>query len=84
MPNATTKTVRTTSKKAVNLGIRDDLLREARAAGINLSHTLELALETTLRDRRRILWRRDNAEALAAYGRHVDRDGLFVARLRVG
>ena len=69
-------------KKPANVSIRADLLLEARELGVNLSRTLEFALEQAIREKRRERWLDENREALDAYGRHVERDGLFADRLR--
>jgi antitoxin CcdA len=67
----------TTAKKAANLSVRADLLEEARAYKINLSQTLEAALQVELKKRREDEWREQNKEAIAAYGRFVEKHGLF-------
>lgn len=67
---------RSSAKKATNLSIREDLLTEARAAGINLSQTLEIALETAVRASREARWRKENAEAFAAYNGLIEAEGL--------
>lgn len=64
-------------KKAANLSIRADLLEEARAYKINLSQTFETALTAELKKHREDEWREQNREAIAAYGRFVEKHGLF-------
>lgn len=70
------------TKKPANVSVRADLLAEARELGLNLSRTLEVALEQAIRESRRQRWLDENREALEAYGRHVERDGLFADRFR--
>lgn len=70
-------------KKPTNVSIRADLLAEAKARRINLSATLEAALEDAFRESRQAAWQEQNREAIAAYGRHVERDGLFADRVRL-
>ena len=65
------------SKKAVNVSIRAELLEAARFEDINLSATLEAALVDQLRIRRRDKWRSENAAAIEAYNRDVDETGSF-------
>ena len=72
----------TPAKKAANLTVRADLLEEARARKINLSHTLEVALGAELKRQREAEWLEQNKEAIEAYNRHVERDGLFSDRFR--
>lgn len=65
------------SKKAVNLSVDAALLREAREQDINLSATLERALEVAVRQQRRERWRAENRSAIAAYNEQVDAHGAF-------
>ena len=69
-------------KKATNLSIRTDLLEDARALDINLSRELETHLESVIRQRRAEQWKRDNREAIEAYNRHIERDGLWSDEFR--
>ena len=69
-------------KKAVNLIVCDDLLEEARARKINLSHTLEVALAAELKRQREAEWLEQNKEGIAAYGRFVEKHGVFSDRFR--
>jgi antitoxin CcdA len=69
-------------KKAANLTVRADLLEEARAYKINLSQTLEAALAVELKKRREATWLKENEGAIAAYNRHVEKNGLFSDRFR--
>ncbi len=65
------------AKKAVNVSIQSELLDAARAEDINLSATLERALEDQLRFRKRDRWRTENEVAIRAYNRDVDENGSF-------
>lgn len=76
-------TTATLNKKPTNVSIRADLLAEAKARRINLSATLEAALEAVLRTSRQEAWQAENREAMAAYDKHVERDGLFADRVRL-
>ncbi len=70
------------SKKAVNLSVDAALLREAREQDINLSATLERALEVAVRQQRRERWRAENRSAIAAYNEQIDAQGTFGDTLR--
>ncbi|MDP2135622.1 MAG: type II toxin-antitoxin system CcdA family antitoxin [Sulfuritalea sp.] len=72
----------TPAKKAANLTVRADLLEEARARKINLSHTLEVALAAELKKQREAEWLEQNKEGIAAYGRFVEKHGVFSDRFR--
>jgi antitoxin CcdA len=71
-----------TAKKAANLSIRADLLEEARAYKINLSQTLEAALQVELKKEKERLWLEENQAAIDAYNREVAEHGLFSDRFR--
>ena len=70
------------AKKATNLSIRTDLLEQARALDVNLSFELEKHLVQVIRQRRAEQWLRDNREAIEAYNRHIERDGIWSDGLR--
>lgn len=65
------------SKKATNLSINSDLLSRARKLKINLSATLEHALETELRRAERDNWLKDNKKAIGELNELADKNGLF-------
>lgn len=69
-------------KKPTNLSINNDLLSKARELNINLSATLEEALTEQLKQKRRELWRKQNAKAIQAYNRFVEKQGVFSDELR--
>lgn len=71
------------TKKAANLSIRADLLEEARAYKINLSQTLEAALQAELKKEKERRWLEENRAAIDAYNRHIERDGLWSDGLRL-
>jgi antitoxin CcdA len=70
------------SKKAVNLSIRADLIEEARECKINLSQTLEVALATELKKEKERRWLEENQPAIEAYSRFVEKHGLLSDRYR--
>lgn len=65
------------SKKATNLSINSDLLSKARKLNINLSATLEHALEKELRLAERDSWLNDNENAIRALNKLAEKNGLF-------
>ncbi len=76
------RTIASAAKRATNVSVRADLLAAARAAGLNLSATLERALREQLAESRRAEWREQNREAIAAYNDHVETHGTFADDLR--
>ncbi len=69
-------------KKAVNLSVNADLLRQAREVGVKLSQVFERALEQETGTLRRARWLEDNADAIKAYNEHIAQDGTFSDELR--
>jgi len=63
-------------KRAANVSINQGLLDAAKALDINLSATLERALELEVRARKREHWLEENREAISAYNARIERDGL--------
>ena len=63
-------------KRATNVSINQGLLEAAKALEINLSATLERALDAEVRARKRAKWLEENREAIAAYNARIERDGL--------
>jgi len=69
-------------KKPANLSLNSDLLRKARELNINLSATPEKALTEQHKQKRRELWRQQNAKAIKVYNRFVKAHGVFSDELR--
>ena len=69
-------------KKPTNLSLNSDLLRQARDLGINLSQTLERCLAQKLLDEKQRAWREENREAIDAYNRRIEDQGVFSNDLR--
>jgi len=70
------------SKKPTNLSINSDLLQKAKALHINLSKALEQRLVEMLLEEKRREWREENREAIDAYNRRIETDGVFSDGLR--
>ena len=70
-------------KRATNVSINQGLLEDAKALDINLSATLERALEAEVRARRRERWLEENREAIEAYNARIERDGMLSDYVRV-
>ena len=65
------------AKKPTNLSVNSDLLAKARALKINLSATLEQALESQLAQAEAAKWAEENKAAIQAYNDFVDENGCF-------
>ena len=70
------------TKKAANLTVRADLLEEARTYRINLSQTLETALQAELKKEKERRWLEENRAAIDAYNRELAEHGLWSDGLR--
>lgn len=69
-------------KKPTNVSINSELLMDARKFGLNLSAELEERLIETLRRRRAEQWLRDNREAIQAYNKFVEENGIWSDEFR--
>ncbi|MED5610915.1 MULTISPECIES: type II toxin-antitoxin system CcdA family antitoxin [Pseudomonas] len=69
-------------KKATNLSLNSDLLKQARELDVNLSAVLEEALAEVVRERLQARWLEQNREAIDAYNQHVEDAGVFGDDLR--
>ncbi|AMK77877.1 MULTISPECIES: type II toxin-antitoxin system CcdA family antitoxin [Methylomonas] len=72
----------TSDKKATNLSISAELLRQAKDYKINLSATLEQALTEIVKQKQRQQWLQDNQQAIAQYNQRVEECGSFSDGLR--
>ena len=69
-------------KKPTNLSVNSDLLAKARKKNINLSATLEHALESELRKTERDDWLINNKKAIDSLNELAEQNGLFSDRYR--
>jgi antitoxin CcdA len=69
-------------KKATNLSINSDLLRQAKDCRINISQALELRLAELLREEKSRSWKEENQEAIEDYNRRIEAHGTFSDDLR--
>lgn len=70
------------AKKACNVSINEDLLRQAKALGINLSQALEEEVVRRVREAKAAEWREENRAAIDAYNNHFEKHGLWSDGLR--
>lgn len=67
----------TMAKKATNLSVDPELLKQARALDLNLSEIFERSLSEAIREKQRDKWLTDNKESIEAHNRYVERYGVF-------
>ena len=64
-------------KKATNVSVNSDLLRQAKECHVNLSQTLEKSLVEIVRQEKRKLWLKKNKQAINDYNCRVAAKGVF-------
>lgn len=64
-------------KAATNLSLPADLVRRARALGLNLSQIVEAALAAAVREAEQRRWLAENERAIDQYNAFVERHGAF-------
>lgn len=69
-------------RKATNISLDAELLKEARLLGINISRTAELGLREAVARQRAILWKQKNRPALEASNSYVEEHGIPLASYR--
>ena len=69
-------------KKATNLSLNSDLLKQARELDVNLSAVLEEALADVVKERLSQRWLEQNRAAIEAYNQHVEEADVFSDGLR--
>ncbi len=69
-------------RRGTNLTIDPLLVSEGKAAGLNLSKIAEDAIRLALRSKQQEQWLKENAEAIAAYNRRIEEQGMFSEGLR--
>lgn len=66
-----------TIKKATNLSINNELLKQAKELNINLSKTLEEKLIELIHEKQAQQWLEENQSAIKAYNTRIESDGMF-------
>jgi antitoxin CcdA len=70
-------------KTTIRLGINSDLLRQAKALNIKFSQVAELAITDAVRKAKSQKWREENRDAIAAYNRRIEKEGLALEEYRM-
>jgi antitoxin CcdA len=77
-----TVTPTVTRKKAMNVSIDQNLIAEAKTAGLNVSGILDRALRAELKAHREAAWRAENKEAIESMNAYVEAHGLPLEKYR--
>jgi antitoxin CcdA len=71
------------NRRATSLTLDAAMLDEAKTLGLNISRAAEAGLAAELKKARTEAWKRENAEAIAAYNQYIEENGLPLAEYRV-
>jgi len=69
-------------KRATNLSINSDLLQKAKSYNINLSKSFETYLNELVKKREEEKWKEENLQAIEAFNKRVEKQGVFSDGLR--
>ncbi|MEI6803898.1 MAG: type II toxin-antitoxin system CcdA family antitoxin [Burkholderiales bacterium] len=69
-------------KKATNLSLNSKVLEAARAMGINISQTVDTLLAGEIQRRYWEQWNEENKDAIDAYNKRIESEGLPLDRYR--
>ena len=69
-------------KKATNLSINSDLLKKAKSYNINLSKNFEIYLNGLVKEKEEKKWKEENLQAIDAFNKRVESQGVFSDSLR--
>ena len=69
-------------KRRTNLTLNEDLVRAAKEMGMNISGIAEDALAAAVRERAKLQWETENAEAIRAHNDRVAKHGVFSDGIR--
>ena len=69
-------------RRSTSLTLDRDLLDEAKALGVNVSRAAEAGVLAAVKAERARRWKVDNAEAVAAYNKWIEENGVPLARYR--
>lgn len=70
-------------RRPVNLTLDSDTVAAARELGINLSQACNEALTAAVKEQRALRWKEENREAMEAWNRWLDMNGLPYADERL-
>lgn len=79
----TASSSRSSTKRATNVSLAEDLLSEAKALHINISQAAEAGVTQAIARRRSELWLAENQEAIESSNAFVEKHGLPLAKYRM-
>lgn len=75
--------VQGSGKKATNLSLDQELLKDARALGVNISAAAEKGVTEAVRAAKAAAWLEENREAIEASNKWVEEHGLPLEKYRM-
>ena len=70
------------AKRQVTVTIREDLLREAKEHGLNVSHAAEEGIAARTKEAREEKWREENRAGIEGWNDYVRENGLPLEKYR--
>jgi antitoxin CcdA len=65
-------------RRPINLTIREDVLKEAKALNLNTSHAAELGIIAAVKHAQEQAWLKNNRDALFAHNKRIDETGTLL------
>lgn len=72
----------TLTKKPTNLSLDQNLIKEARELGVNISQAAEGGVREAVSRAKAEQWKRENAEAIEFYNKYIEENGLPLEEYR--
>jgi len=79
----TSSNPRNATKRATNVSLAEDLLSEAKALHINISHAAEAGLSLAIARKRTEIWLEENKDAIDSSNTFVEQRGLPLKKYRM-
>ena len=70
-------------RRATNVSLDHDYVKEAKELGVNISQACERGLIETVKEARAAQWLEENRDALDDWNRYVEKNGLPLEELRL-
>ncbi len=74
----TTHETETAKRRPVNLTVREDILKEAKALDLNTSRAAEAGIIAAIREARGQAWLAQNKAAIKAHNKRLEEEGVSI------
>ncbi len=65
-------------RKRTNLTVREDIMAEAKALGLNTSRAAEAGIAAAVKAEKERRWLEENADAIKAHNERIEREGMLL------